>query len=688
MTWLRILHFFGLTNLSDEDVRNYETKARLLSALQGINKVEDNITRATRLHDLGGTVPESLRTLFVASVRGLNAPLQQYVLSGLPRAIEGKPAAPEGEPSNLPETDITERSVSGPGLEVGELVESRVQTQQAKTKREYYLREQIRAIREELGELDESGKPVESEMTRLNARVQSTNLPPDAREKIEAEFRRLQMMNADSAEATNVRKYIDWTLNLPWGKYRDTVKDLQEAQRVLDENHFGLSHIKEQVVEHIGVQIHSGRVLGRVLCIIGPPGVGKTSLAKSIAKATGRAFIRISLGGIRDEAAIRGHRRTYIGSLPGKIIHALQEADSSNPLILLDEIDKLDRHYYGDPAAALLDVLDPDQNKHFVDHFLDIPFDLSSVLFVTTANTNKIPEPLLDRMEVIVVPGYTEEEKFQIAKKHLLPKQAKVHGLGLDEWSISDLALRKIIRFYTREAGVRNLDREIATLARKSVRTITLRDARAVHIDVHDLDKLLGLERYKYGEAETENLIGVAAGLAWTEIGGELLSVEAAMMPGKGKVTITGMLGAVMRESAQAALSYVRRSADKLDIDANLFDERDIHVHVPEGSIAKDGPSAGVAMVVAMVSAMTSRPVRKDVAMTGEITLRGRIIKVGGLREKLLAANRAGIRSIILPRENLPELKGIEDDLKREINFIAVATMNDVFEHVLINSQM
>lgn len=675
MAWLRILHFFGLTNLSDEDVRKYEMRERVLSELQKIKREHDDVTRATRLHDLGREVPRSLREVFVGYVRELNAPLQQYALSGL--APADKSDAAELTPAKR-RSEIAEHLHRQEGLGLDEQIVKRVEDQSEKTQREYYLREQVRAIREELGELDDT------EVARLEARINDAKLPSDAREKVDAEFRRLQMMSADSAEANNVRKYLDWALDLPWSKFRETEHDLQRAQQVLDEDHFGLSNIKEDVVEHIAAQIHSNKAHGRVLCIVGPPGVGKTSLARSIARATGRAFIRISLGGVRDEAAIRGFRRTYIASLPGKIIQAMQQADCSNPLILLDEIDKLNQNPWYDPSSALLEVLDPEQNKHFVDHYLDIPFDLSSVLFVATANTTRITEPLLDRMEVIVLPGYTEEEKLQIAKRHLIPKQAKTHGLGKDEWSISDLALRKIIRFYTREPGVRSLDREIASLARKCVRGITLGEARSVHIDVPMLHKLLGLERYRYGEAETEDLVGVAAGLAWTEIGGELLAVEAVMMPGKGKLTSTGTLGAVMQESVQAAASYVRSRAGKLGIDPNFFDARDIHVHVPEGAVAKDGPAAGVAVIVSIVSAMTSRPIRKDVAMTGEITLRGRVLKVVGLREKLLAANRAGIRNVLIPSDNLQELKGIEDDLKRGIEFIAVRTMDEVFEHVLV----
>src|SRR3546814_42749 len=491
-------------------------------------------------------------------------------------------------------------------------------------------------------------------------------------------------MSPMSAEATVVRNYLDWILSIPWKKRTKVKRDIKHAQEILDADHYGLEKVKERILEYLAVQQRMKKVKGPILCLVGPPGVGKTSLGKSIARATGRNFVRMSLGGVRDEAEIRGHRRTYIGSMPGKVIQSMKKAKSSNPLFLLDEVDKLGADWRGDPSSALLEVLDPEQNSTFNDHYLEVDYDLSDVMFVTTANTLRMPGPLLDRMEVIRIPGYTEDEKVQIAQRYLIPKQMKDHGVKVDEWQMSETALRDLIRLYTREAGVRNLEREIANLVRKAVKEIAVGDSKAVKLDRRNLDKYAGVPRYRYGEAELEDMVGVSTGLAWTEVGGEMLSIEAVMLPGKGKVTSTGKLGDVMKESIQAAESFVKSRAVQYGIKPTLFEKRDIHVHVPEGATPKDGPSAGIAMVTAIVSVLTQTAVRREVAMTGEVTLRGRVLPIGGLKEKLLAALRAGIKTVLIPQENEKDLADIPDNVKRKLEIVPVSDCDEVLARALV----
>ena len=488
-----------------------------------------------------------------------------------------------------------------------------------------------------------------------------------------------------SAEATVVRNYLDWMLTIPWSRPTKTKRDLKAAGEILEADHYGLEKVKERILEYLAVQLRMKKVKGPILCLVGPPGVGKTSLGKSIARATGRNFVRMSLGGVRDEAEIRGHRRTYIGSMPGKVIQGMKKAKSSNPLFLLDEVDKMGSDWRGDPSSALLEVLDPEQNSTFNDHYLEVDYDLSDVMFVTTANTLRMPQPLLDRMEIIRIPGYTEDEKVEIAKRHLIGKQRKAHGLKDAEWAISDQALRDLIRYYTREAGVRNLEREIANLTRKAVKEVLLKGLKSIKITGRNLEKYAGVRRFRYGEVEEKDLVGVTTGLAWTEVGGELLSIEAVVMPGKGNVTHTGKLGDVMKESVQAARSYVRARLVSLGVKPTMFDKRDIHVHVPEGATPKDGPSAGVAMCTSIVSALTGIPVRRDVAMTGEITLRGRVLPIGGLKEKLLAALRGGLTTVLIPKDNEKDLAEIPDNVKRGLKIIPVATVDDVLENALVS---
>ncbi|MCZ6510312.1 MAG: endopeptidase La [Alphaproteobacteria bacterium] len=567
-------------------------------------------------------------------------------------------------------------------LQVEKRIRGRVKRQMEKTQREYYLNEQLKAIQKELGE-SEDGR---DEVQELEERIAKTKFNKDAREKAQQELKKLRNMSPMSAEATVVRNYLDWMLNIPWKKRTRVRKDITAAEVILNEDHYGLEKVKERILEYLAVQQRMSKIKGPILCLVGPPGVGKTSLGKSIARATGRNFVRMSLGGVRDEAEIRGHRRTYIGSMPGKIVQGMKKAKSSNPLFLLDEVDKLGADWRGDPSSALLEVLDPEQNHTFQDHYLEVDYDLSDVMFVCTANTMRIPQPLLDRMEVIRLPGYTEDEKVEIAKQHLLPKQLAENGLKKTEWSISDSALRNVIRYYTREAGVRNLEREIANLARKAVKEIAVEaDVSAVKVTVRNLDKYAGVRKYRYGETEAEDLVGVVTGLAWTEAGGELLTVESILMPGKGKMTITGKLGDVMQESIQAANAYVRSRASEFGIEPPLFEKRDIHVHVPEGAVPKDGPSAGVAMITTMVSALTGIPVRKDVAMTGEISLRGRVLPIGGLKEKMLAALRGGVKTVIIPKDNEKDLVEIPEVVKKGLNIIIASTVDEVLEHSLVN---
>lgn len=565
-------------------------------------------------------------------------------------------------------------------LQVEKRIRTRVKRQMEKTQREYYLNEQMKAIQKELGEL-EDGK---DELGELEERIKKTKLSKEAREKAQAELKKLRTMSPMSAEATVVRNYLDWLLSIPWKKRTKVSTDLKKAQEILDADHYGLEKVKERIIEYLAVQQRVGKMKGPILCLVGPPGVGKTSLGKSLAKATGRNFVRVSLGGVRDEAEIRGHRRTYIGSMPGKIIQSMKKAKSSNPLFMLDEIDKLGADFRGDPSSALLEVLDPEQNANFNDHYLEVDYDLSDVMFVCTANTLRMAQPLLDRLEIIRIPGYTEDEKIEIAKRHLIPKQRKQHGLKEEEWSISDEALVDLIRYYTREAGVRNLEREIANLARKALREILVEGKKAVKITRKNLEKYAGVRRYRFGEAELEDQIGVTTGLAWTEVGGELLQVEAVTVPGKGKMTVTGKLGEVMQESVQAARSWVRSRARELGISAETFDKTDIHIHVPEGATPKDGPSAGVAMVTSIVSVLTRIPVKASVAMTGEITLRGRVLPVGGLKEKLLAALRGGLETVIIPKENEKDLAEIPDNAKKALKIVPVATIDEVLRLALV----
>ncbi len=564
-------------------------------------------------------------------------------------------------------------------LQVEKRIRSRVKRQMEKTQREYYLNEQMKAIQKELGELEE-GK---DELGELEERINKTRLSKEAREKARAELKKLRTMSPMSAEATVVRNYLDWILSIPWKKKTKVSTDLRKAQAILDADHYGLDKVKERIVEYLAVQQRVDKMKGPILCLVGPPGVGKTSLGRSLAKATGRNFIRVSLGGVRDEAEIRGHRRTYIGSMPGKIIQSMKKAKSSNPLFMLDEIDKLGADFRGDPSSALLEVLDPEQNSNFNDHYLEVDYDLSDVMFVCTANTLRMAQPLLDRLEVIRIPGYTEDEKVEIAKRHLIPKQRKQHGLKDEEWSITDEALLDLIRYYTREAGVRNLEREIANLARKSLREILVDSRKGVKITRRNLDKYAGVRRYRFGEAELEDQVGVTTGLAWTEVGGELLSIEAVTVPGKGKMTITGKLGDVMQESVQAARSWVRSRALELGVKPETFDKVDIHIHVPEGATPKDGPSAGVAMVTSIVSVLTRIPVRASVAMTGEVTLRGRVLPIGGLKEKLLAALRGGLKTVIIPKENEKDLAEIPDNVKKALEIVPVATVDEVLARAL-----
>ncbi|MCX2560782.1 endopeptidase La [Acetobacter farinalis] len=569
-------------------------------------------------------------------------------------------------------------------LQVEKKIRNRVKRQMEKTQREYYLNEQLKAIQKELGE-GEDGK---DETSEIEERIAKTRLSKEAKEKALAELKKLRGMSAMSAESTVVRNYLDWLLGIPWKKRTKVRHDLAEAEAVLDADHYALEKVKERILEYLAVQSRSQKLKGPILCLVGPPGVGKTSLARSIAKATGRTYVRMSLGGVRDEAEIRGHRRTYIGSMPGKIIQGMKKAKVSNPLFLLDEIDKLGADWRGDPASALLEVLDPEQNSTFADHYLEVDYDLSDVMFVTTANSLNMPQPLLDRMEIIRLSGYTEDEKVEIARRHLISKQTEAHSLKPDEWSITDEALRDLIRYYTREAGVRNLEREIANLARKAVKEIVTGKAEKVAVTVDNLEKMAGVKRFRYGETEAEDMVGIVTGLAWTEVGGEILTIESVMVPGKGGVVETGKLGDVMKESVSAAFSYVRSRSTTFGIAPTLFEKRSFHVHVPEGATPKDGPSAGIAMATALVSVMTGIPVRRDVAMTGEITLRGRVLPIGGLKEKLLAALRAGIRTVFLPKENEKDLAEIPDSVKNNLEIIPVSHVDEVIERALVRKPL
>ncbi len=565
-------------------------------------------------------------------------------------------------------------------LRVEKKIKTRVKSQMERTQREYYLNEQMKAIQKELGD----GEEGQNELTELEEKIEATKLSKEAREKADAELKKLKNMSPMSAEATVVRNYLDWMLGLPWGTKSRVKKDLNNAQKVLDADHYGLEKVKERIVEYLAVQQRSKKLKGPIMCLVGPPGVGKTSLGKSVAKATGREFIRISLGGVRDESEIRGHRRTYIGSMPGKIIQALKKAKTTNPLILLDEIDKMGQDFRGDPASAMLEVLDPEQNSTFVDHYLEVEYDLSNVMFLTTANSYNMPGPLLDRMEIITLAGYTEDEKREIATRHLLPEVIKDHGLKKGEFSVPEATLTDIIRFYTREAGVRNLKRELAKLARKAVTKLVKKEEDTIEVSPELLDDYLGVRKHRFGLAEQEDQIGVVTGLAWTSVGGDLLSIEALRLPGKGRMKTTGKLGDVMKESIDAASSYVRSIAPGIGVKPPQFEKWDIHVHVPEGATPKDGPSAGLAMVTSIVSVLTGIPVRKDIAMTGEVTLRGNALAIGGLKEKLLAALRGGIKTVLIPQENEKDLREIPDNVKKGLKIIPVSHVSEVLKHALV----
>jgi ATP-dependent Lon protease len=567
-------------------------------------------------------------------------------------------------------------------LEVEKRIRSRVKKQMEKTQKEYYLNEQMRAIQKELGEKDE----FKNEIQELEEKLRQKKMPAEAREKCEREIKKLKMMSPMSAEATVVRNYLDWFLALPWFEYTEDKLDIKEAERILEEDHYGLEKVKERILEYLAVETLVGQMKGPILCLVGPPGVGKTSLGKSIARSTGRKFVRVSLGGVRDEAEIRGHRRTYIGALPGKVIQSLRKAGSSNPVMLLDEVDKMSTDFRGDPSSALLEVLDPEQNNTFNDHYLDCDYDLSKVMFITTANTlDRIPRPLQDRMEVIRIPGYTEVEKLNIAKRYLVKKQREANGLKEENIEFSDGALLMILRRYTRESGVRNLEREIAGVCRKAAVEVVKTDRNAhVKITSSSVPKFLGPPRFRYGIADIEPQIGVATGLAWTEMGGELLQVEVTIVPGRGKLTITGQLGEVMQESAQAAMSYVRSRADKIGLPSDFYHKIDIHIHLPEGAIPKDGPSAGITLATALVSALCKVPVRNDLAMTGEITLRGRVMPIGGLKEKVLAAHRGGIKMVLIPKENEKDIEEIPAPILKGVTLMMVEHMDDVLKHALV----
>jgi len=564
-------------------------------------------------------------------------------------------------------------------LQVEKKIRSRVKRQMEKTQREYYLNEQLKAIQRELGDDAEGG----DELQELAAKIRKTRLSKEARTRAEAELKKLKAMAPMSAEATVARNYLDVLLGLPWGKKSRLKRDIEEAQAVLDEDHYGLEKVKERIVEYLAVQARTNRLKGPILCLVGPPGVGKTSLGRSIARATGREFVRQSLGGVRDEAEIRGHRRTYIGSLPGKIISNLKKAGTNNPLFLLDEIDKLGQDFRGDPASALLEVLDPEQNSKFNDHYLEIDYDLSDVMFVTTANSLDMPQPLRDRMEIIRLEGYTEDEKVEIAKRHLIPKQLEAHGLKEGELTFTDEGLRAMIRHYTREAGVRTLERELAKISRKALRRILEKKEETAVLTEENVESYLGVRKYRYGVGEEEDQIGAVTGLAWTEVGGELLTIEAVTVPGKGQIRTTGKLGEVMQESIQAAMSFVKARSPSYGVKPSIFARKDIHVHLPEGAVPKDGPSAGIGMVTAMISTLTGIPVRRDIAMTGEVTLRGRVLPIGGLKEKLLAALRGGIKTVLIPAENEKDLAEIPANVTEGLEIIPVAHVDEVLVHAL-----
>jgi len=657
----------ALPTPADEDTEALEVTARsLLGLFEQYVKLSRKIP-VELLTTLSGINDPSRQADTIAAHLGIRIEDKQKILeiADLRDRMERLMALIEGE------IDV---------LKLEKRIRGRVKTQMEKSQREYYLNEQMKAIQKELGDLDESG----TDMGDLEKKIESAGMPAEALEKAKGEFNKLKMMSPMSAEATVVRNYLDWMLAVPWKKRSRVKHDLKAAEDILEADHYGLERVKERILEYLAVQKRVKKLKGPILCLVGPPGVGKTSLGRSIARATGREFIRMSLGGVRDEAEIRGHRRTYIGSMPGRVVQNMSKVGTRNPLFMLDELDKMSMDFRGDPSSALLEVLDPEQNNTFSDHYLEVDYDLSEVMFLATANSLNIPAPLLDRMEIIRIPGYTEDEKLNIARRYLLPKQMEQHGLKPEEMNVSDTAITDIIRYYTREAGVRNVERELAKLCRKVVKELSL-DEKLSHrqITTRNLDKYLGVRRHRFGRAEERNEIGQVTGLAWTEVGGELLQIEANAVSGKGKLIQTGQLGEVMQESVQAALSVVRSRAEALGIDPEFHQKRDLHVHVPEGATPKDGPSAGIAMVTALASVLTGIPVRADVAMTGEITLRGRVLPIGGLKEKLLAALRGGIDMVLIPRENEKDLVEIPDRIKKDLDIRPVEWIDEVLDIAL-----
>lgn len=656
--------------LEDVETEGHETEALMRTAL---NHFEQYIRMTKKL------TPDALNGVMDIDEPGR---LADVIASHLPFRLENKQEI-------LEKTDVKERletllhllNNEREVLELERKISQRVKKQMEKTQREYYLREQMKAIQRELGEKE--GRL--GEAMELREMVEKTELPKHIRDKIEAEIERLEKMPAIAAEGSVIRTYIEWLLSLPWTKQTTDNLDISHAEKVLNEDHYGLEKVKERILEYLAVQKMVGKMKGPILCLVGPPGVGKTSLARSIARALGRSFVRISLGGVRDEAEIRGHRRTYVGALPGRIIQGMKTAGTVNPVFLLDEVDKMSSDFRGDPSAALLEVLDPEQNSTFSDHYIEEPYDLSRVLFICTANTTyTIPRPLLDRMETITLSGYTELEKLKIAEQYLIPKELKEHGLSKEKMSFQEEAILKLIRQYTREAGVRGLGRQIANLARKAAKKIVTGEKKRVVITPNTIEQMLGKPLYHYGLAEKEDQIGAATGLAWTEAGGDTLTIEVTIMPGNGRLTLTGKLGDVMKESAQAAFSYIRTRAEQLQIDPQFHEKQDIHIHVPEGAIPKDGPSAGITMATALVSALTNTPVKREVGMTGEITLRGRVLPIGGLKEKALSAHRAGLKTVICPKENEKDLDEIPESVRKDLRFILVDHMDQVLEHALV----
>jgi len=653
----------------DEDTEALEVTARsLLSLFEQYVKLSRKIP-VELLTTLSGIHDPSRQADTIAAHLGIRIEDKQQILetADLRERMERLMALIEGE------IDV---------LKLEKRIRGRVKTQMEKSQREYYLNEQMKAIQKELGDLDESG----NDLGDLEQKIEKAGMPKEALEKSMGEFNKLKMMSPMSAEATVVRNYLDWMLAVPWKKRSKVRHDIKAAEDILETDHYGLERVKERILEYLAVQKRVKKLRGPILCLVGPPGVGKTSLGRSIARATGREFIRMSLGGVRDEAEIRGHRRTYIGSMPGRVVQNMSKVGTRNPLFMLDELDKMSMDFRGDPSSAMLEVLDPEQNNTFSDHYLEVDYDLSEVMFLATANSLNIPAPLLDRMEIIRIPGYTEDEKLNIARKYLLPKQMEQHGLKEDELSVSDTAITDIIRYYTREAGVRNVERELAKICRKVVKELSMQKAlEKRQVTTRNLDKYLGVRRFRFGRAEERDEIGQVTGLAWTEVGGELLQIEANAVPGKGKLTQTGQLGEVMQESVTAALSVVRSRSEALGLDSEFHQKQDLHVHVPEGATPKDGPSAGIAMVTALVSVLTSIPVRADVAMTGEITLRGRVLPIGGLKEKLLAALRGGISTVLIPKENEKDLAEIPDKIKKDLEIRPVEWIDEVLEIALVS---